>query len=455
MRYSPFDVELRDVTETHLAGLCDVAEGWYVEYKSQTPKPRDLAKSLSSFANRHGGWLFLGIEEDAKDNTAATFPGIADSDVPTALEQLRNAAKDLLQPTVLFSTQTLTGPLPALSLAAGRSIIVVRIPEGGSPPYIHNEGRIYIRTGDSSSPVPATDRTTFDLLHNKGQDRAASLERLFSRRPLVSKGEEDVSYLHLFLASDPLDVLGHWYGGSFSEFSTTMSQGPIPFDNIYTSQDGFVARQTRGNKRYDRRFTWEFARKCNSFVTLPLSDLRAPFGDPSSAGYELGEWSQFLQGEQFASILSRKELHASRVLNLNMLITLIGGIIARHRSLAGAAGVRGPFYIKAALENVWRVIPFWDTSEYISHIKAFDVPIVQDSDLAAPLGGWPEGFIIAPELDDIPNEGEHAISQPAIATWIAVMQALGVPGEVLGKEGNNALDVANREAELHRNRMGD
>ena len=455
LRYTPFAVDLHEVTETHMADLREVAEGWYVEYKSEVPKPRELAKSLSSFANRYGGWLFLGIQENPEDNTAAAFPGIPEGDVTSALQQLRDAAKDLLQPTVPFFHNILRGPLAEISLPSGHSIVIVRIPEGASTPYVHNDGRVYVRTGDSSSPVSATDRTTLDLLHRKAQAKTSLLEDLIDRSPVVSKGEEDTTYLHLALCSDPFQVLGHRYGGSFTDFSTAMRAPPLPFDNIYTSQDGFVARQVRGNERHKRLFTWEFSRTCNSFVTLPLSTLKVPLSDPDGSFYNSGEWSQYHHGERFASLLAQKDLRFARVLNLNLVVAVIGGIIARHRSLAGLAGVRGPFYVKTKIENTWRVIPFIDTSEYISHIEAFDVPVVQDSNLTAPLGGWPEGFITEPEVNQVFSEDEQVVNESAIATWIAIMQALGIPGEVLGKSGNEILSVAVREAERHRNRLAD
>ena len=455
LRYTPFDVDLHEVTEIHLAGLREVAEGWYVEYKSEVPKPRELAKSLSSLANRHGGWLFLGIQEDPSDNTAASYPGIPDAAVTSTVEQLRNAAKDLLQPTVPFFHHTLRGPLAEISLPSGRSIIVVRVPEGASTPYVHNDGRIYVRTGDSSSPVPATDRTTIDLLHRKAEEKRSLLEDLIDRSPVVSESEENTAYLHLVLCSDPFRILGHWYGGSFTDFSAAMSSPPMPFDNAFTSQDGFVARQVRGNERYKRLFTWEFSRTCNSFVTLPLSTFEFPPTDPDGSFSDLGAWAQYDYGERFVSLLAQKNLQFARVLNLNMVVTLIGEIIARHRSLADQAGVKGPFYLKAIMENTWRVVPFVDTSAYISHIEAFDVPVVQDSDLTAPVGDWPEGFIIVPELGQVSSDSRHAIGGSAITTWIAIMQALGIPGEVLAKSGNEVLSVANREAERHRSRLAD
>jgi len=33
-------------------------EGWYVEYKRQLPKNSAIAKSVTSFSNTYGGWLF-------------------------------------------------------------------------------------------------------------------------------------------------------------------------------------------------------------------------------------------------------------------------------------------------------------------------------------------------------------------------------------------------------------
>ena len=120
------------------------------------------------------------------------------------MQRIRDAAKDLLQPTPPFFHHTLKGPLADIFLPSGRSIVVVRIPEGESPPYVHNDGRIYVRTGDSSSPVAANDRTTIDLLHRKAEERRSLLDDLIDRRPVVSKGEaEDTTCLHLVLCSDP------------------------------------------------------------------------------------------------------------------------------------------------------------------------------------------------------------------------------------------------------------
>ena len=98
MLYRPFADHLDEVAPEDLGRLTDVHEGWYVEYKREMIVNRELAKSLSSFANQYGGWLFLGVEEDTVYNVAAAFPGIPNAELQHALDSIRNAAKDLLQP---------------------------------------------------------------------------------------------------------------------------------------------------------------------------------------------------------------------------------------------------------------------------------------------------------------------------------------------------------------------
>ena len=234
-----------------------------------------------------------------------------------------------------------------------------------------------------------------------------------------------------------------------------MSQPDIPFDNIYTSQDGFIARQARLNERYNRLFTWEFSRTCNSFVTLPLAPLK--MSDPSST--ESHEYSSestvHPHSHHFSGLIAQRNLQFARVLNLNVLLILIKNIISRHRTLAALAGVSGPFYIKAKMSNVWRTVPFIDSAAYIAHIESFDVPVVQDEDLTAPIGRWPDGFVIAPEKTEAPDENELAIEGSVIRTWTAIMQALGIPDELLEQSSQQIVNAAFRELEQHRNRLQD
>ena len=453
MRFTPFDKAHDELSAKDLENLREVREGWYVEYKSKLPSTRDLAKSLSSFANQYGGWLFLGVDETPDLLTAGTFRGIEDEKLPEVLESLRNAAKDIIRPQVTYQHRVLEGPVETLGLSSNRSVVVVRVPEGSNTPYIHNDGRIYIRIGDSSSPIPATDKATFDLLYRRGEDRRSYLKALTERSPELSKWEEDNSYLHLSILSDPYQTLGHWYQGTYSEFCNTMGGVSIPFDNIYTANDGFIARQVAMNNRYDRLLTWEFSRNCNSFVTIPIPILPLQNSDVILANHEEAGWELYSIGLEFRSSLVSNGLEECRILNLNLLLPLIAVIISRHRRIVARANVKGPFYIKARIENVWRAIPFVDLSEYMTHVEQFDFPVVQASDLMVPPGTSLDTFVVSPELQSVPAESDKITYDGPIEIWFEIMQALGIPGQLLAENAKAMISVAIRESDIHRARL--
>ena len=450
MRFTPFDKAYDELSAEDLESLKEVREGWYVEYKSKLPSTRDLAKSLSSFANQYGGWLFLGVDETPDSQTAGTCPGIEDKELHNVLESLRNAAKDIVRPQVTYQHRVLKGPVGAVGLSSSRSVVVVRVPEGSNTPYIHNDGRIYIRIGDSSSPIPATDKSTFDLLYRRGEDRRSYLKALIERSPELSKGEEGNGYLHLSILSDPYQTLGHWYQGTYSDFCATMGGVSIPFNNIYTAPDGFIARQVNANNRYNRLLTWEFSRNCNSFVTIPIPTLPLQDSDMILAHDVEAVWEHYSIGPQFRSSLASKGLEDCRILNLNVLLPLVGVIISRHRRIVAQANVKGPFYIKARIENVWRAIPFLDLSEYMTHVGRFDFPVLQSSDLMVPTGTSLDTFVVSPELQWVPAESEQITYDGPIKMWVGIMQALGIPGELLAENATALLSVGIRESHIQR-----
>ena len=454
MRYSPFNKDFSEVSPSDLTELLEIREGWYVEYKSQLPKPKDIAKILSSFANQYGGWLFIGVNEDPESLTAQNIPGIAADQVTRVLETVRNAAKDIVRPQVIFQTRILEGPLESVGLPAQQSVIVIHIPEGSNTPYIHNDGRIYIRIGDSSSPVAATDKSTFDTLYQRGQDRQSFLKSLVQRIPQISKGEEDQPFLHLNILSDPYDTLGHWYEGAYSDFCTTMRGATIPFDNIFTSPNGFVARQIGTNNSYNRTLTWEFSRNCNSFVTIPLQRLPSAGSGNFIATDVMEEWKRHEIGPDFLNALFSRGLGDCSVLNLNILLGAIGAIVSRHRRIVGASGIKGPFFIKAHIENVWRAIPFVDLNSYSDHVKDFGFPVIQDNQYMIPPRFSLDTFVVSPEMAHVPDEHEKIRFNGPIEIWLEIMQALGIPGELIAKHSEAFLEASIRESGMQRARSG-
>ena len=444
-RYTPFEKELSDISPDDLATLKDVHEGWYVEYKSELIKTRRIAKSLSSYANQLGGWIFFGVLEEQNLHVAESFPGILNSNVPNALESIRNASKDLISPDVFYNFQVFKGPINSLELPSSRSIIVVQIPQGADCPYVHNDGHIYRRIADSSDPKPETDRSRLDLLIERGNQARSRLEDFVTQIPTVSKGEEEQCYIHLSIMSDPYETLGHRYSAGFSEFSELMRQNSIPFDNIYPKSGGYIARQIINNNPYNRVLTWEFSRHCHSFITFPVPLLQS--GVPGS---DLPTDSIY---EHFISKLIENRLDGSRILDLNSTLVALVSIIRRHRRLAWQANVKGPFYVKAYLKNIWRTVPFIDLPIFLDSVSEYGFPIVQDRDVLVPNGTSLDTFVVLPERDAPKSESmgsqEEDVEQVMEAFEINghILEAFGITPDVMRHLPHLIVRYVNRQLE--------
>jgi hypothetical protein len=431
-RYNPFSCDLSNVGDQELAALCEVSEGWYVEYKSQPIAVKAFGKSLSAFANQYGGWLFIGITADAKTLAATTFPGIPTENVPATLEALRNAAKDTVNPEVFYQTRVFQGPNAKIGLAQDCALIVVRVPPGENTPHVHIDGRIYRRVGDSSDPKPEADRAVLDRLWRKSDRAQSRLAKFVTRQPVTSKGEENNCYLHLSLLSDPYEVKDHWYPEGFSEFVAKMRGNPIPFDNFFSRPSGFVARQVARNAASRRLLTWEFSRTCDSFVTLPINVY--------DEAYHLIGYSN---GSEFIKQVEEAKLSGVRFLDLNVLYVAVLGIAIRHREIVQNAGVTGPFFVKAHLQNVWRTVPFIDMEAYVTHVHDNGFPIVQEDDMLVPIGLDPVTFI---ELDECAVRPVPIVTQTkdSVSISIPVFQALGIAGELFIENRGELMSVGDR-----------
>ncbi|GAG88652.1 unnamed protein product, partial [marine sediment metagenome] len=165
--YNPFKNSFAELKPSDLKELYSVSEGWYVEYKSQQISVKKLGKSISSFANQYGGWLIMGVEEDQKTLAAKSFPGIDIAEIECVYQNLRNASKDVVNPEVYYETKEFRGPIKEIGLNRDRAILIIRIPPGPEPAYIHSDGRIYRRVADSSDPKSETDRALLERLWDR------------------------------------------------------------------------------------------------------------------------------------------------------------------------------------------------------------------------------------------------------------------------------------------------
>ena len=260
------------------------------------------------------------------------------------------------------------------------------------------------------------------MLATRAEVARKQLEDLVLWSPTVSQGEENNCYIHLIILSDPYGIMGHRYDGDFQRFVSTMREGPIPFDNFFSMRDGYVARQVSSNDPGRRILTWHFFSSCASFVTLPIPILTHNSDPVRLSSYSIGD--------RFEALLADQGLSYRRIVDLNIIPDLCAAAVARHRRLVEGQGIRGPYYIKARLENTWRTIPFIDFAKYLDHLEAFGIPVVQDDQAVVPSGTTIESFVLVPEANPSrPGEAEPDV-EISFLLGAQILQALGIPVEL-------------------------
>lgn len=430
------NVPLEEIDSSFLADLKEMHEGWYLEYKSEPITVRKIGKSLSSFANQYGGWIIFGVIENPDTLKAERFPGLTEEDLNLVKKGLMEAARDFLEPDPFYECREFEGPIDDLGLEANRHLLVVRIPAGGEAPYIHADGRIYRRVGDSSAPKPVNDRMTLDQLTDRSEQRVRRIKELVLRTRELSESESENCYLNLFMSHDPFEVGKRRYEGTFEEISEKLTDQRDFYDNLYLSNVGFVARHVQNNDAFNRVVTWEFDRRGHSFITIPInySDERPYRGLGSYKGLA-----------EFDSILASDSEAHFRVIDLNYLLEAIAVVVDQVRFLLNGANIRGPFYVKMRIENVWRCVPFLDTEYYFEHLRAFGVPVVQETEMTVPYGWGLRDFIMLPEMRYTGNSTSEIFAETyardAVRIFSRILQALGIPVAIFNERGDDYKEL--------------
>jgi len=450
--FSPFDKPINDIKPADLAILRNVSEGWYVEYKQEEPKASTLAKSIAAFANTYGGWFFLGVQEESKENAVAgAFLGIERVAVDACLQRLRQSAADQLNPTPHFETKVLWGPIPELGLAEDRAVICTWVSQSAAAPHVHKNGHIYRRVADSSEPRPENDRFVLDQLWRRGDELKRFHTDWAGRDPEFSKGENESPYVRLMLTPDPWRQRDLWVDDE-DQVRAALQKTPgvvaaTPFDTVYTSAEGFVGRQLKGNAIGNMGVTWRLRRDLTSDVIIPLQMFE-------SDGRKLREW---LEGYEFAapyiSVLDRHRGHAGsvRIVDLNFLFALLIGVVEIQERLLKLANWSEPYHLKVKLLGAWRTVPFLDVPAVIERFDHHGLPMCLDRQISFPLISGPKNYVAISRHLEIQDNPAARILVQALDMFTPLALSYGIPSWMEVKTGTDAkpyyqelMEVGNR-----------
>lgn len=266
--FNPFEKEIRELVFSDLEILRgrSVPEGVYIEYKSDFPNNTKIAHSIASFANMYGGWYFIGIETDA-DNVPIKFPGFDVSKHPNPKETIRNIAVSHINPFPLFDSKL-------IKVDDKRGLLAVLIQESIEPPHITKDGRVYRRNGEGGDPVAENDRYAIDRLYDRSKRFKEIVEDFCQNEIVISKAQSGQGWLEIYLMTYPLGKLSidkflrKEYIDSVKSLLDRQSTvtllkefgeatGNIPFNNVATSSNSIIFRQTTPDSLKDLTLTFE------------------------------------------------------------------------------------------------------------------------------------------------------------------------------------------------------
>jgi len=205
----PFEKPIWQLKEADLSELAGKQEAFTFDYKSADfiGHPKDIAKHVASFANHHGGWLFIGIAADKATNEPHLPPeGVSPAEAIS--ETVYSAVMANLSPAPMVTVQLVT-------LQNDNVVIAVHIDESQDTPHIHRPtGRIFVRSGNVTDWVDhVRERHDLERLHQRGErTREAALELVGQRR----FGETLWEQLYQEVGDE------HLYGGFAAVFPLTV-----------------------------------------------------------------------------------------------------------------------------------------------------------------------------------------------------------------------------------------
>ena len=122
------------MTRKELQALVALGEDSSRQFKVDLTNADSLAADLVAFSNSSGGTLLIGVADDGK------MPGLSPADVRRLNQLIGNAATQHMRSPISPTTEN-------VSVARGRVVIVVDVPEGLDKPYFDRLGVIWVKTG--------------------------------------------------------------------------------------------------------------------------------------------------------------------------------------------------------------------------------------------------------------------------------------------------------------------
>lgn len=168
-----FTKPIQEITYEDIINFCSEGhlEGSILEYKSQLPDNDKIAKSLSAFANTYGGIFIVGVNAPC-GKPEPPFEGFDFDPAMKYEEKIESICLAHIKEPI-FPEIHVCEPVDS------KTFIVVRVAESPLTPHrVANNTRVYVRTGQSSTPNEEADWGKIEWLASRREKSIELRERL-------------------------------------------------------------------------------------------------------------------------------------------------------------------------------------------------------------------------------------------------------------------------------------
>lgn len=429
MNYNPFDK--KDVSALKIEDLKtllenEISEGWYIEYKRDVPKLKSkkldnikIAKSISSFANTKGGWIFWGIDSDDK-NKPTSLNGFDISTYRNFEDQISQIINANISPKPYYHFKK-------IELENNNIILVIKVDESPTPPYITSQGVIYQRENNESKPIK--DRYIIEKLNEKTKDYYESIERFSNFNLTETKGQSDwnQTYLELYLFPTPFDsfrfkkfytsdffkaVASRFYQNVDINLNIDDANSVIPlnlgFNSIYSSEGSLIIRPLKEDNLIYKSTTVELFENGNLKFLIPLYEFDSRnvperYNDSNTLNYLLDKYSPNETvhqtsyssfgmpplNEDLPQITKRRETdfvnHIKFVDGMELILTILI-IVSKYKAVLedNKFDFDSNVGFRARITDCWRKFVFFDNDDYLEKLKLYNIPLSPKNEIEIP-----------------------------------------------------------------------
>ncbi|HGM5994496.1 ATP-binding protein [Serratia nevei] len=401
--------------------LYKLEEGWFVEFKSNLPEGAKIAKSISSFANAHGGIIIYGAIEDQKTRKLKELKGF---DVDTAEENLikiRQSVESHIMPCPYYQAEKIK-----TSEDKDEYIIWVRVPKGKHVPYLHGSGVIYTRKGDSSSPTALTD---ISVLERLWQDGYREREKLANRiKHLMECIPKSFPSIDIFIKHEDFGFKDNDYVLSFNDFKKLALEpaveGVQSFLDVAHPMDGsFVARK-RHKDVGNISIKWEFDRANNlHHIRIPLAVQfwgKGKLNDSYLGKADYSKLSEYFNNNGITSDVF--------IVDMSYAIGMLSILVRKVFMLHEITGDNGRLYLNAKVSGVKNSMAIVNYNKYYEELNNSVFPFIfRDPDFLYPIDeitSWMNLVVRDKENDDL-GKAKFEIANTS-AIFVEICHCLGI-----------------------------